>query len=346
MGFVPGSAPGTPGNMLGGPAFSTGLGDSGGSDATFDLEDDVPAPPGISLRQCVTSSVGYGSADPESAEPIRGVLDNSNVVFAPCVTLFNQDTLPGSLLVCVGVINATYIDHSGGGLLADLEPIFPVDAWPPVGTLAEPFTDPSGFLPCMGLSGGTDLGFFARAALTYRMNAPVVAAGRQFFGGLYSALWCNAFMCQMIMAEFQCVGVTQQRFSFHSPFLTAGAPLSITGRLPRDNPSFVISVTGSNPGNGAVPGPGFTLGPGSMLNSQWQYGAFDAQSSGYASPQWPAACPGLSGSFELGFEGASAYGSTSQGALVWNILSADTEPAPPPPAADLNQFLPNVWVNT
>jgi hypothetical protein len=32
--------------------------------------------------------------------------------------------------------------------------------------------------------------------------------------------------------------------------------------------------------------------------------------------------------------------------LVWNILSADTEPAPPPPAADLNQFLPNVWVNT
>jgi hypothetical protein len=341
MGFVPGSPPGTPGNMLG---FNSS-GFPSGSDGTFDLEKDAGTPIGqyMTLRQCVIGSVGGGSGDPESATP-RGVLDGTS--FTPCTAAFFEDTLAGSLLVCLCIVTANFVPHSGGGLLlADLEPIAPVDAWPSDGALATPFNDGS-FLPCLAMTTAPDLAGLASGSLAYRMNAPAVAGGRQFYGGVYSALWCNSFQGQMILLEFQCTGATQTAFSFNSPFQTLGAPLNIPGRLPRDNPSFVMSLTYNNPTNGATAGPGFTLGPAFFLGMQWQYAEFEAQPGGYAGPQqWPPSCPGLTGSFELGFEGVSSYGNTTPGAFVWNLLPTDTTTTPTG-LGELDQFLPNVWIVT
>ena len=124
----------------------------------------------------------------------------------------------------------------------------------------------------------------------------------------------------MILAEFEVDGATLDSFSFNNAVNNPGDPLSVTGRLPSDNPSFVIAVTWNNPGNGAAAGPGFTLASATSLGSQWQWQEFAPQAGGYPSPQFPDSCPGLSGSFELGFNGSVVAGITPVAAFIWNVL--------------------------
>jgi hypothetical protein len=194
------------------------------------------------------------------------------------------------------------------------------------------------------------------------MNAPVVQAGRLFYGGLSSSDYCNNFAYQLILAEFECVGATQSEFSYNNllrddlfpgspPVIGPGDPLSVTGLLPRDNPSFAISVVWSNPGTGAAAGSGFTLGPAPTLGSQWQWQEFAPQDSGYASPQWPTFSdhPGLTGSFELGFNGVGVSDTTPVNTFIWNLLPAGGGGgggAGGGGGGDLDMYLPNVWITT
>ena len=77
----------------------------------------------------------------------------------------------------------------------------------------------------------------ADCVLTYHRNAPVVAAGTLFYGGVNAADWCNSFSYQMILAEFEVDGATLDSFSYNTATVdNSGDPLSVTGRLPSDNP--------------------------------------------------------------------------------------------------------------
>ena len=163
--------------------------------------------------------------------------------------------------------------------------------------------------------------------LAYKANAPVVAAGTPFYGGVNSADWCNNFAYQIILAEFASDGATLNSFSFNNIVHNPSDLLSLTGRLPSDNPSFVIAITWNNPGNGAAAGPGFTLASGS-LGTQWQWQEFAAQPTGYTSPQFPGSCPGRSGIFQLGFTGGVVAGATPVGAFIWNLHPALAPPTP------------------
>jgi hypothetical protein len=346
MGFVPGSAPGTPGNMLGGPAFSTGLGNSGGSDATFDLPSEWNVGPHLSLRQVAMGGVGGGSFDPSPGNHSAGIGDpqNDSLGWLPCMASFTRDTLPGSLLVCLGIITA---DNFGGELKPEiLAPTFGLDLWGPDAP-GGPRSIFSAGLACTLIGGQLFQVPQAAGGLAYRMNAPIVPAGQAFYGGLFSADWCNNFAYQMVLVEFECDNATQTAFSFNNTLAPAGGSLNIlTGRLPSDNGSFVISVTWSNPDGGAQAGPGFNLGELAPLGLRWQWQEFPAQPSGYAGPQqWPSVCPGLSGSFDLGFSGGAFSSVTPVGAFVWNLLpTTPTEGGGG--GGDVNEFLPNVWVNT
>src|SRR5690242_11045991 len=106
MGFVPGSPPGTPGNMLG---FNS-LGFPSGSDSSFGVEDDV-VPGSISLRQVAMGTVGsysYVPSDPNFGEFFSfgnsfwdsfnpsPPTHNSLTDGTPSIASFANDTLPGN----------------------------------------------------------------------------------------------------------------------------------------------------------------------------------------------------------------------------------------------------------
>jgi hypothetical protein len=333
MGFLPG----LPGIFLGSQP-------SGGSDASLDL----PAPAAgthFSLRQYCVGSVATGSFTP--APGIHGVGEGysdpgtDTYGWAPCTASFTEDTLPGSLLVCVGILNGDFFGD------ASKSPILVMDAGLDSWTSAASFATSSIFnkgLPCQStFAGGVTQVPQADGLLLYKANAPVVAAGTLFYGGVNSADWCNNFAYQMILAEFESDGATLDSFSFNNAVRNPGDQLSLTGRLPSDNPSFVIAMTYGAPGNGAEAGSGFTLASATSLGGgQWQWQEFAAQPTGYASPQWPGSCPGLSGSFELGFDGDVVAGVTAVGAFVWNLLFTGGGPPPPPPVGDDTQ--PNVCI--
>jgi hypothetical protein len=87
------------------------------------------------------------------------------------------------------------------------------------------------------------------------------------------------------------------------------------------------------------------LGAASSLGSQWQWQEFAPQASGNpgAGSNWPGSCPGLSGSFELGFTGAAGAGFTPVGAFIWNLFPT-TGGGGGGGGAPLDMYLPNVWI--
>ncbi len=177
-------------------------------------------------------------------------------------------------MVCIGVLNADFFGDLADNavLLMDAG----LDSWAPGATYLL-----NKALPCTtAIAGGVDQVPQASILLTYEANAPVVAAGTLFYGGVNSADWCNNFAYQIILAEFEVDDATLDSFSFNNAVNNPGDLLSVTGRLPSENPSFVIAVTWNNPGNGASAGSGFTLGAASSLGTQWQWQEFDAQPDG------------------------------------------------------------------
>lgn len=329
--------PGLPGNFL-------GIQPSSGSDASIDLSADYA--PHLSLRQYCVGSVATGSFT--SSPGIHAVgegnssgPDTDTYGWAPCTASFTEDTLPGSLLVCVGVLNADFF----GGLTdnAVLAMDAGLDGWAPGYSFATAsIFNKSGL--CAAIAGGITQVPQADCVLTYHRNAPVVAAGTLFYGGVNAADWCNSFSYQMILAEFEVDGATLDSFSYNTATVdNSGDPLSVTGRLPSDNPSFAIAVTWNNPGNSASAGSGFALGPASSLGSQWQWQEFAPQDGGYSGSNFPSGCPGLSGSFELGFAGVVAAGVTPVGVFIWNVLPTGGGGGGGG-GADVGQFQPNVFV--
>lgn len=316
MGSLP--FPGGPGSL---GLWPSPFGNSGNSDASFSFDAPLNAAPRLLLRQYSVGSVATGSftSGPGNHAVSEGLSSFPGVDtwgWTPCTASFNADTLAGSLLVCIGFANA---DFFGGTINS---PILIMDigeeSWGPPGQDHSIFT---AGIPCTTWS-WNGLAPVANGVLGYRVDSPIVAAGRQFYGGVNTADWCNNFAYQMILAEFASDNATIDVFSFNNTSVASiippGAPRSLTGRLPSDNPSFVISLLVNNPGNSAVAGSGFTLGPASSLGSQWQWQVFAAQPTGYASPQLPGSCPGLSGSFELGFSGV-APDFTQLRTFVWNL---------------------------
>ena len=336
--------PGSPGSFLGSSSQP-----SQGSDASFDVSSDVGAH--LSLRQYCVGDVATYTYDSSGGNHIAGEdvdtgPDTNSFTWPPCTASFSEDTLPGSLLVCIGVLNADFYgfgsdDPNASEILIDAG----LDAW---GSDADTRSVFSNALGCPTQAGYTAQVPQATGILAFRANAPIVAAGRLFYGGVYSADFCNNFAYQMILAEFEVDGATLDSFSYNNTpvgQVSSGDPLSLTGRLPRYNPSFVIAVTWNNPGNGAAAGPGFTLASATSLGSQWQWQEFAAQEpDGYPSPQFPRGCPGLSGSFELGFNGSAVSGITPVGAFIWNVHPA-LGGGGGGGKGELDMFLPNVWIN-
>jgi hypothetical protein len=319
-----------------------------GSDASFDL----PPPPYLSLRQYCVGSVATGSFTPAPGFHAVGEGDTDpgadTYGWAPCTASFAEDTLPGSLLVCIGILNADYF-----GDFVTQSPVLVMDAGLDSWTSAASFATSSIFnkaLPCQStFAGGIAQVPQADGLLLYKANAPLVAAGTLFYGGVNTADWCNNFAYEMVLMEFASEGATQDSFSFNNTVLNAGDPLSLTGRLPSDNPSFVIAMTYGAPGNGAEPGPGFTLAPATSLGGgQWQWQEFPPQTAGGypgAGSNWPGSCPGLSGSFELGFTGSVVAGVTAVGAFVWNLNPTTGDGGGGGGGGGpLDMYLPNVWI--
>jgi hypothetical protein len=341
MGFLPGLS----GNFL-------GIQPSGGSDAPLDIL--APQKGHFSLRQYCVGSVAahtYDAADNGhscgegeviSFNPDPNATDT--YTWPPCTASFTKDTLAGSLLVCVGVLNGDYF----GDFVTKVPVVFMdagLDGW----GSAYSFATSSIFNKALGclstVAGGITQVPQADGVLLYKANAPVVSAGTLFYGGVNSADWCNGFAYQMILAEFKSDGATLDSFSLNTTVHNPGDPLSLTGRLPSDNPSFVIAITYNNPGNGAAAGSGFTLASATTLGGiqwQWQEFAPQDQPSGYpgASANFPRSCPGLSGRFELGFTGGVVAGITPVGAFIWNVHPA----APSPPSGNI--FQPNVCISS
>ena len=334
--------PGSPGSFLGSSAQPIG-----GSDASLDLSADYAKH--FSLRQyCVGTVAAHtydaaanghscGEGDVISFNPDPNATDT--FTWPPCTASFTKDTLAGSLLVCVGILTG---DNFGD--FVTKVPILVMDAgldsW---GSGGISIFNRS--LPCQStIAGGIAQVPQADGLLCYRTNAPVVAGGTLFYGGVNTGDWVNNFAYQLILAEFASDGATLDSFSFNNTVNNPGDPLSVTGRLPSDNPSFVIAMTYGAPGNGAEAGLGFTLASAITLGGvQWQWQEFAPQDQPSGSPgasaNFPRSCPGLGGVFQLGFTGVVAAGITPVGAFIWNVHPAA---AAPPPSGNI--FQPNVCI--
>lgn len=336
--------PGSPGSFL--------VPQPQGSGGPLDVSTDYTAH--FSLRQyCVGSVAAHtydaannghscGEGDVISFNPDPNATDT--YTWPPCTASFTKDTLAGSLLVCVGILTG---DNFGD--FVTKVPLLFMDAGLDGWSSAYSFATSSIFnkaLSCLStIAGGIAQVPQADGLLLYKANAPVVAAGTLFYGGVNTGDWVNNFAYQMILAEFASDGATLDSFSFNTTVHNPGDPLSLTARLPSDNPAFVIAMTYGAPGNGAAAGPGFTLASATTLGGiQWQWQEFAPQDQPSGSPgtsvaNFPHSCPGLSGVFQLGFTGGVVAGVAPVGAFIWSVHPATP---PPPPSGDI--FQPNVCI--